>query len=136
CLFWNEKLVHFSEFTPRYWRFPFLEDNDIQIGDSWTDPMHRGRGLRKFAVDRIVRLLEQPGRRFWCAVESTNRSSIRAIESAQFAPVARGRFVKPWGLGLLGAYRVDAVRSPARTIVSLGLRSVESMPVQPVTTIR
>jgi len=100
----RRRLVHYSGFTPRYWRFPFVADNDFQIGDTWTDPAYRRRGLALFALQTVVTTLAKPGRRLWYVVESVNEPSIRVAEKARFALAAEGTWVKPWGIKLAGAY--------------------------------
>src|SRR5437868_9514403 len=41
----GDRLVHRSGVYPRYFRFPFMSDQDLQIGNTWTDPQYRGKGL-------------------------------------------------------------------------------------------
>lgn len=103
-MFFEDKLVHYSAFTGRYWRFPCLGDDDIQIGDTWTDPAHRSKGIASFAIDQIVSRKQKPGRQFWYCVEAINRSSIRVADSAGFEVVGEGIWRKPFGLKLLGSY--------------------------------
>jgi RimJ/RimL family protein N-acetyltransferase len=98
------RLVHYSAFSPRYWRFPFVADNDLQIGDTWTDPAYRRRGLAFFALRKIIATLANPGRSFWYVVEADNEPSIRAAEKAGFTLAAEGTLMTPWGLRLAGAY--------------------------------
>lgn len=100
----REQLVHYSGFTPGYWRFPFVTGEDFQIGHTWTHPAHRGRGLALFALQKIVMTLTRPGRRFWYVVEVTNESSIRVAMKAQFILRGEGTWVMPWGFKLAGAY--------------------------------
>ena len=42
----HRRVVHYSGFTPKYWRFPFVADADFQIGDTWTEPAYRKKGAR------------------------------------------------------------------------------------------
>ena len=42
----HRRVVHYSGFTPKYWRFPFVADDDFQIGDTWTEPAYRKKGSR------------------------------------------------------------------------------------------
>lgn len=100
----GEQLAHYSGFTPRYWRFPFIANGDLQIGDTWTDPEYRGRGLALFALKMIVATLARPGRRLWYVVEVINKPSIRVAEKAQFTLAAEGTRVIPWRVKLAGAY--------------------------------
>ena len=102
----RERLVHYSGFTPSYWRFPFMVGDDFQIGDIWTHPAHRGRGLALFALQTVVTKLARPGRRLWYVVEAINEPSIRVAEKAQFTLIAEGTWVKPWGLKSIGTYEI------------------------------
>ena len=108
CIFRGNTLVHYSGFTPRYWRFRFLKDEDLQIGDTWTHPSERGPGLAFFAVSQILALKHKTGRRFWYVVEKTNLPSIRVIEKASFTVVGQGSFVEPLGIKLFGTYRIGS----------------------------
>ena len=100
----RERLVHYSGYTPGYWRFPFIAGDDFQIGDTWTDPAYRGRGLALFALRTVVTKLARPGRRLWYVVGAINEPSIRVVEKAQFKLAAEGVWVTPWGFKLAGAY--------------------------------
>jgi RimJ/RimL family protein N-acetyltransferase len=100
----HRRVVHYSGFTPKYWRFPFVADDDFQIGDTWTDPASRGKGLASFALRMVVATLAKAGRRLWYVVEDVNEPSIRVVEKAQFTLAAEGTWVRPWGLKLAGAY--------------------------------
>jgi RimJ/RimL family protein N-acetyltransferase len=86
----GDRLVHYSAFTPRYWRFPFLSAQDIQIGDTWTDPAYRGKGLAKRTLRSVVERMRKPGRSLWYVVEDVNRSSIKVAEDCGFRLAATG----------------------------------------------
>lgn len=100
----RDLLVHYSAFTPGYWRFPCVVGDDFQVGDTWTDPAHRGRGLALFALRALVRKLAKPGRRLWYVVEAINVPSIRVAEGAQFKLTAKGEWQMRWGLKLTSSY--------------------------------
>lgn len=109
-LLWQDRrLAHRSLIFPGYFRFPFQARQDLQIGDTWTDPADRGQGLATFALRHIVTVCSLPGkRRFWYIVEENNPASIRVVEKAGFQLVGRGQRTSRWGIRLLGAYRLDA----------------------------
>jgi RimJ/RimL family protein N-acetyltransferase len=100
------QLVHYSGFTSGYWRFPFMDREDMQIGNTWTDPAHRGKGIAQFALRTLVSALGRPGRKLWYVVEATNASSIKVVERAAFTLVGSGTWYKPLGLKLPGSYRI------------------------------
>lgn len=104
CIYYGDRLVHYSGFTPRYWRFPFVSDDDLQIGDTWTEPTHRGKGLAGYALQEIVAMKRKRGRGFWYVVGDTNIASIRVAERANFELMGVGDWHKPWGIKLLGSY--------------------------------
>jgi len=83
-----------------------MSAEDLQIGDTWTEPDHRGKGIASWAINEIVRLKQQPGRRFWYVVENNNLPSIRAIEKAGFVRVGSGMRTKRLGLKLLGSFEM------------------------------
>lgn len=96
-------IVHRSVVTPPYFRFPFMDKSDLQVGDTWTDPAHRNKGLAKRALNAIV-ASGSPAQRFWYVVEGGNGSSIRVVESCGFRLVGRGRRISRFGLSVCGAF--------------------------------
>ena len=108
----SDRIVHRSGLFPRYARFPFMTKEDLQIGDVWTDPEHRNRGLASFALQELARAKAGQGRRIWYVVEPDNAASIRTVEKAGFALVGTGARTKRLGLSLLGQF----VMAPGRTL--------------------
>ena len=108
-LIWaGEKLAHRTCVFPPDFRFPFMAPPDLQLGYTFTEPAHRGRGLATFAIAEAVRTLAQPGRRFWYLVETANQASVKAVERAGFKLAGEGRKHARLGLDLLGSYRLEA----------------------------
>ena len=103
----GERLVHRTGVFPRYLRFPFMTADDLQIGDTWTHPAYRGRGLARFAITDVVRRMRAPGRRFWYLVESGNGASIRVIEQCGFAFLGEGKRRPRWGLDALSVFHLE-----------------------------
>src|SRR5215475_5068850 len=110
CVVQEGSLVHYSGFTPRYWRFRFIVGEDMQIGDTWTDPSQRGKGIAFFALQQILRIERSPGRSFWYVVGESNLPSIRVVKKAGFSLVAKGRWVRPLGIKLFGSYMMEEER--------------------------
>lgn len=103
-LYEGNALVHYSGVFPGYFRFPFMAPKDLQIGDTWTHPDHRGRGIAGFAIRRIVESRRQPGRRFWYICSEDNAPSIRAVEKAGFVRLGKGVRTSRFGLRVLGTF--------------------------------
>ncbi len=103
----SDRVIHRSCVFPRYFRFPFMAQNDLQIGDTWTHPDHHGKGLAVFAIRKIVETLRMPDRTFWYVVEQDNLASIRVVEKAGFKLVGKGNRIKRFGVKALGAYIIQ-----------------------------
>jgi len=99
-------LLHVSCIFPRFFRFPFMATNDLQIGATYTVLGARGRGLAKRALIEAVRQLSSPGRAFWYLAEVANQASCRVAEQAGFKVVGHGERIARLGLSVLGAYRI------------------------------
>ena len=102
----DNELVHHTGFAPRYWRFPFLGKDDIQIASAWTSPAHQEKGFAEFAIEKIIASARRPGRRFWYCVEDSNLASIRVAEKLGFSLIGIGTWVVPMGMELLSYYEI------------------------------
>jgi RimJ/RimL family protein N-acetyltransferase len=87
---------------------------DLQVGDSWTDPGYRGRGLALHAVRQVLARTACPGRVFWYVVNEENAASIRVAEKAGFVHHATGVRTARLGVRLLGDFRITGGPLPAR----------------------
>jgi RimJ/RimL family protein N-acetyltransferase len=120
-------LVHHTGFAARYWRFPFLRKDDLQIATSWTSPAHRDQELAEFAVEKIIGAYRRPGRCFWYCVEDDNPESIRVAEKTGFSLVEIGEWVVPLGVELLSYYRIlDPARAQADTPMTKPIAAASS----------
>jgi RimJ/RimL family protein N-acetyltransferase len=116
------KVIHRSVITPRYFRFPFMAADDIQIGDTWTEPKERGKGLATIALESILMTPSSRRRTCWYVVESDNQASIRVVEKAGFTLVGRGIRTRRFGLGILGRFVLTehVVRNETDQRVTMG----------------
>jgi RimJ/RimL family protein N-acetyltransferase len=103
----GDRLLHRSGVFPRYRRFPFMAEDDLQIGDVWTDAANQNRGLASFAIQQILRAKAKPGRSIWYIVDAANLSSIRIVEKLGFLRVGVGARSKRPGFGLLDQFVID-----------------------------
>ncbi len=81
-------IVHRSVITPKYFRFPFMGDADLQVGDTWTHEKYRGRGLAKLGLEAAMAAAGE--RQCWYLVEEHNLPSIRVAEKLGFNRVGTG----------------------------------------------
>lgn len=105
-------LVHHTCIFPGYFRFPFMGRDDLQLGDIWTAPSQRARGLAGMALAECIGRLARPGRRLWYVVHQDNHASIRLAEKAGFTLHAQGVRTSRFGLRPLGCYRITAHTTP------------------------
>jgi hypothetical protein len=103
----NNLLVHRTCVFPRYFRFPFMSENDLQIGDTWTLPEYRCRGLATQAIFSVLAHKNSPDRKFWYVTEENNISSIKVIEKAGFIKYGYGMRNKRLGLSILGSFQLE-----------------------------
>jgi RimJ/RimL family protein N-acetyltransferase len=103
-IYQKQQLVHRSCIFPRYFRFPFMSKEDLQIGDIWTHPDYRNTGLAHFAIQNILHSYEKLGRLIWYVVAKDNIASIKVINKAGFIKVGEGVRTKRFGLNILGGF--------------------------------
>lgn len=107
---YQNQLVHRSVITPRYFRFPFMRDGDLQIGDTWTDEAHRGRGLATMGLKSA--LAAAGNREYWYLVEEENFPSIRVAEKLGFRLAGVGTRTPRLGSSLFGSFLLQEPVSP------------------------
>lgn len=101
-------LVHHSCIFPKYLRFPFMSQADLQIGNVWTIENERGKGIAAYALNRIINGYAQ-NTRIWYLTESSSESSIRVAKKSGFRLFATGKRNKRLGLNILGCYSLDSI---------------------------
>ena len=101
------RVVHRTCVFPRFFRFPFMNTGDLQVGDVWTLPSARGEGLATAALREVCRRVEKDGTAVWYLVEDSNAASIRVVEKAGFELVGFGSKHPRAGLLFLGYYSLD-----------------------------
>jgi GNAT superfamily N-acetyltransferase len=103
----GDRLVHRSPIFPKYARFPFMSDDDVQVGDTWTEPSERGKGLAALALRTAARQSIRPGARLWYLTTADNAASIRVAEAAGLRRVGTGVRTRRFGLRVLGQFRLS-----------------------------
>jgi RimJ/RimL family protein N-acetyltransferase len=78
------------------------------LGDLWTAPAHRGKGLATAAISEAIRARAAPGRRFFYIVHDHNIASIKAAERAGLHLAGRADRTARLGVRALGAYVLRA----------------------------
>jgi ubiquinone/menaquinone biosynthesis C-methylase UbiE len=82
------RVVHRSCVRPRYFRWPFMGEDDLRISSTWTHAEFRGKGLATIALAYIVRTMAAPRRRFWYVSKDSNVESVRVCRRVGFDLIA------------------------------------------------
>lgn len=76
--------VHTSYVIPQCRKFPFLGENDYEIGPCFTDETMRGKGYYPQTLDYIIRHLPADTAEIYMIVNDENEPSKRGIMKAGF----------------------------------------------------
>ena len=93
--------------TPRWYRFPFMGPDDLQIGDVWTSPAVRRQQLARIAIAEAHRRFAGPGATIWYVTDAGNIASAGLARSCGYRHVATGRRAPRFGVPLLAQYVID-----------------------------
>lgn len=80
----GDELLHTSYVLPKCRKFPFLKENDYEIGPCYTYPKHRGKGIYPAVLKSICKNIGENNTIFYMIVNENNEASIRGIEKAGF----------------------------------------------------
>jgi RimJ/RimL family protein N-acetyltransferase len=106
------RLLHRLIVTPRWFRFPFMAEQDLQIGALWSAPEARRRGLARAAMLEALRRHAAPGRAFWYVTDDGNAASIGLADACGYRLAGEGRRTRPLGVRGLGQFRLEAATAP------------------------
>lgn len=104
CLYSGSELASWLIFVPRFFRFPFMQPEDIFVTDNYTAPEHRNRGLSTHMFARGMESLQKPERRFWGITEDSNLPMDRVLKKCGFQVVGTVERRACAGIELLGRY--------------------------------
>ena len=99
-IFENQKMVHFSNVLPKIFKYSFMRKEDIQIANSYTDPLFRGNKLYPFALSIIAE--EYADNAVWVGSRSDNSASLSGIKKAGYILIS-----KVYKSMFLGIYRLS-----------------------------
>jgi len=107
-LYKKNKLIHRTLITPKYFRFPFMAKEDIQVGDLWTDSKYRNFGLATTALQAIVQLHSvDTNASIWYVTEGNNIPSVHTALKNNFQLYGTGEKISVFGVALFGRYTIN-----------------------------
>jgi hypothetical protein len=80
----KEIVVHYSYITPKIYRFPFMKNNDMQIGPCATNPDYQKKGIFTDVLKLISECYANKSDSIWTYTTLTNLASQKAFERAGF----------------------------------------------------
>jgi ribosomal protein S18 acetylase RimI-like enzyme len=80
----KDKLISSLLMVPAYYKWPFMNKNDLQFTYVLTHSSYRGKGIAEKAIRYGISKMTLPGRCFWYVTDSGNTSSINLCTKLGF----------------------------------------------------
>ena len=78
----NSEIAHFSNIMPKFFKYNFMNNFDLQIVNCFTYSKYRGNNLYSFALSEINQRFRD--RTIWIGSHNSNIGSIKVIERLGF----------------------------------------------------
>ncbi len=109
----NGRAVHRTCIIPKYFRWPFMSDRDLQVSSTWTHPDHRCLGLATAVLQFALAEWGRERRTLWYVTHAENAASLAVCRKAGFRLRALGQRTSRFGIRLLGQLApLDGSRAP------------------------
>lgn len=102
----NGKVIHRSCILPKFFRFPFMGENDLHITGTWTDENYRGKGLATKTLVYVLMLHKNENIKLWYISRQENIASIRVAKKAGFQLFGVGGIVSRFNSRFLGYFSI------------------------------
>jgi len=81
----THEIAHFSNIIPRFFKYNFMNNSDLQIAHCFTYKKYRGKRLYSFALSEINNRFKE--RIIWIGSHNSNIDSIKVIEKLGFKKI-------------------------------------------------
>ena len=98
----NGRFVHRTCLIPSYFRWPFMEANDLQVSSTWTHPDHRRQGLATYALQFAASEWVMDGRKLWYVTHDDNAPSLAVCHNIGFRLLDQATRTERFGLRIFG----------------------------------
>ena len=100
----KNKILHRTLIFPKFYRFPFMKKQDLQLGDILTEKSFRGKGVASKVISFILEKYKT--KNFWFLCNENNISSILIAHNNNFKLKGYGYKVIPFGLNIFSYYKL------------------------------
>jgi len=84
-VFDGREVIHHSVVTMKSFKYPFMGEDDLQVGMIFTQDHFRRSGLALCTINEILKRYEKPGRRVWYVTQRRNIASRALAEKLGFS---------------------------------------------------
>ena len=84
-----KKIIHHSIVTAKSFKYPFMAEDDLQVGMIFTKKEFRRKGLAEHTINEILKKYEKCGRKIWYITEDRNIPSRALAEKFGFSNYSR-----------------------------------------------
>ena len=118
----HERVIHHCVVTIKSFKYPFMKENDLEIGMIFTESEYRRKGLASYTMRKILKSHEGPDRTIWFITDTGNLASRKLAESVGFSKYSKASRSRVFLLGRYEIVREDAeVRIPALEVPDYSL---------------
>lgn len=100
----DDEIIHYTHILPKFFKLPFLDLNDLEIGPSWTKESYRGQGIFPVIINYITHHFKKEGRSFHILARIENLASQNAIKKTGFYIWAKG-----YKTDFFGIYKMEVL---------------------------
>jgi hypothetical protein len=101
----DHSIVSYAVCYPKSFKYPFMADDDYQIGSVYTDPRYRKKGYSALMIENILTNIKCS--RIWYIVDSGNIPSINLCKKLNFRYFNNGVRLKGKYLSFLSIYKIS-----------------------------
>uniref|UniRef100_UPI004047E8AB GNAT family N-acetyltransferase n=1 Tax=Algoriphagus sp. TaxID=1872435 RepID=UPI004047E8AB len=88
-LYSKNKLIHHTFIFPTFYRFPFMDESDIQFGDIWTSDNFKNQGIATRSLEYLFEIYSK--NKIWFLCNKNNEASIILARKCGFELVGYGK---------------------------------------------
>jgi RimJ/RimL family protein N-acetyltransferase len=94
----NSKIVGIIVLSPAYFRWKFMNNNDLQITNVFVNSDYRGKGIAYQMINHAIKNFSLTGRVFWYITTQDNIPSMKLSKKAGFQLAGKGLKINKTGI--------------------------------------